>query len=114
ATQDPHFVPVGWKGLRCSGGLNVGDACASSSDCGGFTCTEFAELYTSLVAHNCRTCHVAFTETKDFNQARDFVSKAKSRACDSRPEDSVNQQRNMPHAFISYRNFWTNYEGLEA
>jgi hypothetical protein len=61
------------------------------------------DLYRDVVARSCRTCHVALSDRLDWSKYSNFKQNRptiKAYVCDG-PEN-----RYMPHALITYVNFW--------
>jgi hypothetical protein len=82
---DLTFVPAGWK-----------NASLPAQE----------ELYLKVVAPSCRTCHVALRGTlidwTTYDQFRDERSSIRFRVCSA-------NGKIMPHAAITYNNFWSNH-----
>jgi hypothetical protein len=79
-------LPKGWQGLpACTGG-------------------QASDLYTKVIAFSCRTCHVAQRNTVAFNSYAQFAALGpwiNAAVCKPKPY--------MPHAPITYKNYWSNY-----
>ena len=63
------------------------------------------ELYGNIVGKSCRTCHISFDGLQDFNTYNDFLAYKGLMPSFVNGPGIV-----MPHAVITYRNFWTHAE----
>jgi hypothetical protein len=98
----PGMASVGWD-----------DPPGASSD----TRTSHQYLYRTVVAKSCRTCHVAFpgldwTTFQLFDTYKPLIVPAPSYVFGSTP--NLAPIPSMPHAFVTYKNFWSSRNPSEA
>ena len=84
-TPDYFYVPTGWQGSSAA-----------------------SDFYTDVVAKSCRTCHIAFDGNGSLNDIswHDQANFDNSLGFSDFLVCDINSGNVMPHALMTYRNFW--------
>ena len=85
-TQNNNYIPTGWKA-------------------GGSVPASAAGLYQNVVVPGCRTCHYSFSSSLSWDTYSSFLT---YRGYGLIQTDVCAKGPVMPHAAVTYINFWTN------